>query len=55
MDTMTAEIVHGRTVELAQQIDDEIEAVEPITDEASESEPPELSIEELEKIFADLD
>jgi hypothetical protein len=54
MDTLELEVVKGGSVEVVEQIDDEFEVVEPIEADESDSEPDELSIEELEDIFADL-
>ena len=50
MDTTTIEVVTGRAVELENRVEEEFEVEELSVDE-SESDAPELSIEELEEFF----
>jgi hypothetical protein len=50
----THQVVIAGEPEPEDRADEQLEDAEPITDEASGLEMPELSIEELEEIFSDL-
>ncbi len=54
MDITTLQIVEGRAAKVVEPDSEEFEVAEPIGDESDESETPELSIEELEEIFSEL-
>jgi hypothetical protein len=54
MTLATLQVVKAGRPQPADPIDEEFEGIELVTDDAFELEPPELSIEELEKIFSDL-
>jgi len=54
MDSMELEIVKARAVEPVEQFNDEVGVAKPVPVEECELETDELSIEELEDIFSEL-
>jgi hypothetical protein len=54
MDITTLQVVRGCAAKLAEPIDEQYEDAEPPSDDGGESETPELSIEQLEEMFSDL-
>jgi hypothetical protein len=54
MDLTTRQVVKADAAEFEDPTAEELEGVEAITDDACELEAPELSIEELEQFFSDL-
>jgi hypothetical protein len=54
MDVTSRQIVEGNPAGVVEPESEEFDVIEPIRDEADESERPELSIEELEEIFSEL-
>lgn len=55
METRRFEVIEGGTTEVVQPAGEDIGIEVPILDEEPEAETAELSIEELERIFAGLD
>jgi len=54
MDSMELEVVKGGVAEVVEQVNDEVEVTQPTSVEECELETDELSIEELEGIFSEL-
>jgi hypothetical protein len=54
MDVTSRQIVEGNPAGVVEPESEEFDVIEPIRDEADESERPELSIGELEEIFSEL-
>jgi len=54
MDTLKLEVVKGGAVKVVEQVNDEVEVAEPIPVEECELETDQLSIEELEALFSEL-
>jgi len=54
MDTMRLVVVQAGAVQIVERVNDEVEVAQPIPVEECESETDELSIEELEGIFSEL-
>ena len=54
MDITSRQVVEGHATNVAEPDSEEFDIIEPIRDEADESDTPGLSIEELEAFFSEL-